>query len=438
MSSLDERISAATGWLTRNQMPDSQGGAGWGWVPDVPPNPQNTAEVVCALTTARRRVPRVDEVSRLVRRAVVHREEGGDWAFQAPIDLAWKIRGLRCLGVDAADIDITACRDALVAEQDADSGGWRMSSRVGPISVTATATAVQALTGVSQPNDVFMRSAERGIKFLVSTTLARDPRVEPLYACAHIASTLARPEISSLGGKRFERARDLSVERILAGLRRQETHIGEEAFQRDNQAETWRHLTLHLSVGAVVAADPRTIFDPAVRQALSELLDLQETTRQHAQHGGFRTSMSGFVTSYATTQALEAMTNIRTSLNESINTAKVFDLVCRADGVHHADAQRLISTRGRELVMNSHAGAALLAVGGASGLTIALLAVAFADDLGEAGSRALVVWGVLFVALGTFAGISTRLPSVPNGRIAAAVFAAYTAVVLPIVTFLLS
>ncbi|MCP9620343.1 hypothetical protein FOH10_23715 [Nocardia otitidiscaviarum] len=438
MSSLDERIRAATEWLNNNQMPDGQGGAGWGWVPDVPPNPQNTAEVVCALTTACRRIPRVDEVSRLVRRAVVHRDEGGDWAFQAPIDLAWKIRGLRCLGVDAADIDITACRDALIAEQDTDSGGWRMSSRVGPISITATATAVRALTGIAQPDEVAMGSAERGIKFLVSATLARDPRVEPLYACAHIASTLARPEISALGGKRFERARDLSVERILAGLRRQETHIGEEAFQRDNQSETWRHLTLHLSVGAVVAADPRTIFDPAVRQALSELLDLQETTRQHAQHGGFRTSMSGFVTSYATTQAMEAMTNVRTSLNESVNPAKVFDLVCRADGVHHADAQRLISTRGRALVMNSHAGAALLAVGGASGLTIALLAVAFADDLGEAGSRALVVWGVLFVALGTLAGISTRLPSVPNGRIAAAVFAAYTAVVLPVVTFLLS
>ncbi len=38
----------------------------------------------------------------------------------------------------------------------------------------------------------------------------------------------------------------------------------------------------------------------------------------------------------------------------------------------------------------------------------------------------------------TATGIATRLPSVPKGRTAAAVFAAYTAVILPVVTFLLS
>lgn len=129
---------------------------------------------------------------------------------------------------------------------------------------------------------------------------------------------------------------------------------------------------------------------------------------------------------------------MRDSLNETVNPAKVFDLICRADGVHHVDAQHLVSARGRPLVMNSHAGAALLAMGGSAGLTITLLAVAFAGELGTVGSRALVVWGVLFIAAGTFASLATRLPSVPNGRIAALVFAAYTAVVLPVVTFLLS
>ncbi|WP_054814468.1 prenyltransferase/squalene oxidase repeat-containing protein [Nocardia arizonensis] len=438
MSSLDERIDDALRWMNRNQLSDGHGGAGWGWVPDVPPNPQNTAEVVCALAALGYEIPRSDEVSMLVRQAVVHRYEGHDWPFQAPIDLAWKLRALHCLGADQADPDAIACRQALISEQDQATGGWRMSSQAGPISITATATAIQALISPALTEENAAQSIVKATGFLVSATIDQDPRIEPLYACAHVAATLARPEIAALGGKRLERARNLVVGRLLDGLRRQEARIEEEAFRRGDVSDTWRHLTLHLAVGAVVAADQRTLFDPAVRQALAELLDLQETAQRHAHRGGFRTSASGFVTSYATTQALETMASIRGLLNESINPAKVFDLVCRADGVHHADAQQLLSARGRPMVMNSHAGAALLAVGGPAGLTIALLAVRFADDLGKIGSRALVVWGVLFIATGTFASVSTRLPTVPNGRIAAAVFAAYTAVVLPVVTFLLS
>ncbi|WP_280195972.1 hypothetical protein [Nocardia farcinica] len=438
MSGLDERIDAAVEWLKRNQVGDGLGGAGWGWVPDVPPNPQNTAEVVCAFAALGRDIPRPEAVSQLVRRAVVHRDEGHDWPFQAPIDLAWKLRALHCLGAGVTDPDAIACRQALIAEQDGPTGGWRMSSRAGPISIAATATAVQALAGSARDDEDSAQAVLTAVGFLVSAVIDHDPRVEPLYACAYVAAVLSRAEIAALGGQRFERARKLARERLLDGLRREKARIEEEAFRRGEVSDTWRHLTLHLAVGTIIAIDTTTVFDPAVRQSLSDLLDLQETTELHAHRGGFRTSASGFVTSYATTQALEAMANVRTLLNESINPAKVFDMICRVDGVHHADAQRLLSARGRAFVMNSHAGAALLAVGGPAGLTIALLAVAFADQLGKAGSRALVVWGVLFIAVGTFAAISTRLPAVPNGRIAAAVFAAYTAVVLPVITFLLS
>ncbi|WP_330253740.1 hypothetical protein OG874_03800 [Nocardia sp. NBC_00565] len=88
--------------------------------------------------------------------------------------------------------------------------------------------------------------------------------------------------------------------------------------------------------------------------------------------------------------------------------------------------------------MNSYAGAGLLAVGGSAGLTIAVMSVAFADQLGDIGSRALVVWGTVLIAVSTYVCVTTRFPVVPKGRIGAVVFAAFTAVVLPVVTFLLS
>lgn len=156
------------------------------------------------------------------------------------------------------------------------------------------------------------------------------------------------------------------------------------------------------------------------------------------QSGGFRTSSEGFVTTYATTQAVEALAQLRLTLNERVNPAKVFDLICRDEGASPADPQDVISAGGRSVVMNSYAGAGLLAIGGPAGLTIAIMSVAFADHLGEIGSRALVVWGTLFIAISTHVCVTTRFPTVPKGRIGTAVFAVFTAVVLPVVTFLLS
>lgn len=124
VSDLDLRISEAAQWLSSNIGEDGHGRAGWGWVPDVPPNPQNTAEVVCALTCIGEEVPRVDEVLALVRSDAVEHESRGDWAFQALIDVAWRLRGLRCLVEEPADdVDVIACARALLDAQDPEAGG---------------------------------------------------------------------------------------------------------------------------------------------------------------------------------------------------------------------------------------------------------------------------------------------------------------------------
>lgn len=332
---------------------------------------------------------------------------------------------------------MTACAKALVESQDPETGGWRLAGRTGPISVTATTAGVLALLDLKIPGDV-VPVVRRGLGMLISSVVEGDERASRLYAAAQIADVLARPKIAELGGPRTEQARELALGRVMDHLRRDNVDIEEEVFRRENATDTWRHMTLHMSLLAVSRAAPHQIFDPAFRRGLIRLLDLQEGGEENVNRGGFRTSREGFVTSYATTQALEVLALVRTTVNERVNPARTFDLLCRADGAHHSDPQDVITVAGRTVTMNSWAGAVLLAIGALSGLTTTVLSVVLGEHLGLAGSRALVVWGTVFISIGVFAYLAVRLPETPNGRIAAAVFAAFTALILPIITFLLS
>ncbi|WP_280363057.1 hypothetical protein [Nocardia wallacei] len=437
MSNIDERIRMAVEWLRGSQLPHPSGGAGWGWIPDVPPNPQNTAEVVCVLHRAGCEIPRAAKVAALVRATVVERPIGDEWYFRTPIDVAWRIRALRCLEVEETDPGLLGALRSLLDQQDSETGGWRMSGFLGPVSVTATAAAVQALIGGGSFDGERHQAISRGIAFLVSSVF-QEPRTLPMYAAAHIATVLSRPEIVEIGDKRAERACTLAVKRLLTGLRRNECEIDTEIFRRDDLVDTWRHLTLHLAVAAVVSADSRTIFDPAVRAGIVELLEMQEVDTLAIYRGGFRISTEGPVTSYATTQALEALLQVRPAINERVNPAKVYDEICRADGAHHTDPQAVATVRGRRMLMNSTAGVALLLLGAAAGGTVFALAVGFDQALGKIGSRALVVWGTLLIASGTYCGLATRFPRLPKRRVAGAVFAAFTALVLPVISFLLA
>jgi len=438
VSDIDHRIWEAAEWLSAHISECGDGRAGWGWVPDVPPNPQNTAEVVCALVAVEQPIPRIDEVIALVRSDAVEHQSRGDWAFRSLVDVAWRLRALRCVVDDVSrDADVIACARALVDAQDVDTGGWRFTGLRGPVSVTATTGAVLALLGLRTKVDT-VTAVRRGLRMLISFVLDQDERANRLYAAAQIADLLARPRIAELGGPRVDRAREVALGRVLECLRDGDLGIDEEVFRREDATDTWRHMTLHMSLLAVGHAAPERLFDPSCRRALIALLALQEPGEENVNKGGFRTSQEGFVTSYATTQALEVLALIRSTVHERVNPARTFDLLCRDDGAHHSDPQDLITVAGHTLTMNSGAGAAFLALGALSGSTTAVLAVVLEEHLGSGGSRALLVWGTAFVSFGVFAFLAVRLPKLANGRIAAWVFAAFTALVLPVLFYLLS
>ncbi|UGT54433.1 hypothetical protein [Nocardia asteroides] len=438
MSNLDERMGLAVEWLERNQFSDGAGGAGWGWVHDVPPNPQNTAEVVCALTAAGLAVPRAEEVLRLVRRTMMVPAWAGEGEFTGAIDIAWRLRALHCLGVSFVDPDVRSCIDALVREQDEETGGYRMSGTTGPISITATATAMHALAPFLGFGEQIAKATERGVGFLVRTMLSDDVRVEPVYAAAQVVTVLARTEFSSLGGRRPRRASELAIERILEGLEDDTDCNEEEPYHRGEVAHTWRHLSLHLAVGALLSANAELIFHPTVRAALTEMFDLQEMSAQHAEFGGFRTSAEGFHTSYATKLAIETMTYVRVAVGETVNPGRIFDIICRFQGAHHTDGNTVAVWGKRRLVLNSATGLAVFALCALAAITIALVVVIFNDKLGDFASRALLVWSTGYFAIGALIWLVSRFPAVSSTRIAAGIFAGFTAVVLPIVTFMFS
>jgi hypothetical protein len=336
------------------------------------------------------------------------------------------------------DGDVKAGVQALIASQDTEYGGWGLSGVAAPLSVTATATAVQSLVSAADGEDRTIRAAAQGTRFLIDLVLGDDTRVKPLYAVSFVGSLLARPEIASLGGRRIERAREICVERMLEHLAHHETRVEEERFQRGEIRDNWRHLSLHMSIAALGAAgEPAVLFEPVFRRALVDLLDLQEVDERIANRGGFRTSREGFVTSYATTQALEAMTRVRQAINHRLNPGLMYDVVCSSRGDHHSDPQDIVHLGNHRVTMNSGAGNLGLASCGLGGLTILALAIVFTDELGPLAYRGLVVWGACLVALGVFVCLATRLVRLRR-RIAAWTFAGFTAVVLPVLTFLLA
>ncbi|HEX3518391.1 MAG TPA: hypothetical protein VHT29_05095 [Solirubrobacteraceae bacterium] len=437
MSDFSHRIDLAVAWFGRHMIDGSAGGAGWGWVPDVPPNPQNTAEVVCALTHIGRPIPSHADALRLIRCEVVDHASRGDWAFRSLIDVAWRLRALRCLVKDDEDPDIVACASALVDAQEPGTGGWRLAGSAGPVSITATCGAVLALMGLEGPiaTEAAVRS---GLAMLIGSIIQDDPRADPLYASAQAVDVLARPEIALLGGPRTERAREKALDRVVASLTRGHTGIQEEVFTRGAVTDIWRHMTLYLSLIAVAEAAPERVFEPAFRQALIEMMDLQQGQRDNINLGGFRTSEEGFVTSYATTQALHVLASIKTTLAERVNPALTFDLLCRSSGTHHSDPQDVLKVGRTTVTMNSGAGVAVLAVGLVAAVTTGGLSIGFAGQLGRLASSLLLIWSAGFLAVGTFLFAAVRLPHVANSRIAVAVFTVFSAIFLPIIFFVVS
>ncbi|HEY2763534.1 MAG TPA: hypothetical protein VGJ13_05905 [Pseudonocardiaceae bacterium] len=122
------------------------------------------------------------------------------------------------------DPDLHACVCSLIEAQEPSTGGWRLAGRMGPISVTATSAAVEALLGLEVPGVDLVTVRRNAVATLIRLVLDDDELAHPLHAAAQIARLLATESIIELGGTRIEKARDRALRRVLDCLDRKVLH----------------------------------------------------------------------------------------------------------------------------------------------------------------------------------------------------------------------
>ncbi len=432
MTNLRNREALAEAWFRAAQATtESPNRRGWGWLPELPPDPMHTAEVVCALAAAGLSCWRDDAVKALIRESVM-RHPGGDVAYETPIDVAWRLRALRLFGANAeSDADVRGCVDSLVEAQDAETGGWRLASDSGPVSVTATAVAVLAL--IDGGATLVVR---RGLRFLADAILDDAEAAPPTFVAAYVTYVFAQPSVSVQLDRRGRRAARVALQMLLRKLPLARFGVEEESYQRGAVIAIWRHLSLHIALRAIATADPGSILNPAFRARFVELLEYQETRNGSVHLGGFRTSREGVVTSYATGQALEVMAVVRDQVATRVNPGTLFDLVCRAEGAHHTDPQLVLSVRNRNYYLNSTAALTVGLLLLLAGISISVTAVWAVQGMSKVASRILIVWGILLSETGGALYASARLTSIPRLRVLVLAGTIFTALLTGVPFFL--
>jgi len=371
---------------------------GWGWVEDVPPNPQNTAETVCVLVGAGRPVPNAGGVINLLRSSEVEAPGGESWHFGTTMDLAWTARALRsCCAPAEAEALVRPPVERLRADLDP-AGGWGFTPGE-EIRWLPTSLAMIALSEADDRIGELVATAafQAAWDAIVATARGQgDGEPCPLSSLAYALDVLVCPGLAPLRSARSRRAVDRAVGSLLDAMAG-DLPVEQEPFRRRDRLDVWRHLTVPLTVGAVARARPDAVLDPRFRRQFAVLCRLQERDPDYEDVGGYRVAFGGLITTYATVQSLDATLSVRASLSECLTGADVLDLAVREHGLHHSEGRDLELLPGRPLIVNSGAALAMAI------LATTMLAAGATAALAQPGGRVrnLLVW--VMIALATVA-----------------------------------
>ncbi|WP_022873452.1 hypothetical protein [Nesterenkonia alba] len=426
------RRREACDWLVEQLRETTDGAAGWGWVADVPPNPQNTAEVVCALTTAGEPIPEPEKVLRLLETDTADADHKQDWSFTSVIDMGWRVRALQCMD-EAGHMPegATSTRDLAEEVREAKRPyGWSLT-REGPGSYSPYATAVAVRALAAYPETRSCAELREGIELLTQELGKGDSDGAKLSDQAHAVAALSDAHVTRLLAGTQRRAVRRAVTRLLHRLDKAPV-VEEEMFYREDERDYWRHLTLPHALLAILNAEPKYLLEPAFRRALKRLVGMQDL--DGANRGGFRTSPEGFVTSYATTAAVEVLCLVDRAAPDVVDPAYVLDLVCDVRGEHHEDPQEIAHVGRKRMVLNSTA-AFIQAVT----VTVLCAALALLMFLFE---EALPMWGMrigagaaLVLVVASWAVYVMTYPRTNNLRVALGAGTVVTAVGIPLLAW---
>ncbi|WP_131831187.1 hypothetical protein [Frankia sp. CcI49] len=402
---------------------------------DVIPNPQNTAEVVVALAHAGRPSAGFEGLADALARLEVIWPDGRVWIFDTPIDHAWRLRGL-CRLAPSLNRDrlIRETLDALWAQFT--GRGWRLAPEQGE-SAFVTSVALLAI-GEASDLDLVPELADRCIE---SWNWLLDNLARPRNQECPIAHTSWA--LLALSGLPFARWRNSAYRRaVQAGLRRllealeEPIPIEEEAFVRGPIRDKWRHPNLAVVIQAILKTDPPRLFTPALRGQFIQLMSHQLTDPLGAE-GAFTLNGAGPITTYSTTHGVQTMVMVRDAFVRT-SPGDLLELFCQLDGSHHSDSQKIApGPGGSPILMNSTAG---LAVGILFTALVAMFApfVLGGVAVTDVSRKILACLLVYFLAVGWYGYPAARLSQTSNRHIALGIYGAVTAVVLPLVTYLVT
>ncbi|CAO5157528.1 putative Squalene cyclase C-terminal domain-containing protein [Frankia sp. AiPs1] len=429
--SIDRRIDLACRWLEEAESP----AGGWGWVADVLPNPQNTAEVVVALSHAGRSGRELEHLLDALAAWEVVWPDGRQWVFDTPIDQAWRLRGL-CRLPKTRTRDQHISRTLRELRRKFTGRGWSLApSR----SESSFATAV-ALVAVGE---VSVREAVPALArhYLAAWQWLLADLNHPSNLDCTIAHTswallaLSEPAFSEWRDGAYRRAVKAGLQRLIDALGGP-IPVEEEQFSRGPIRDKWRHPNLAVVIQAVLRIEPAQLFNPSIRQNFGELMRHQRTGAA-GEEGAFALNEAGPATTYSTTHGIQTMVMVKQAFAQA-SPGDVLELFCRIDGRHHTDAQKIAPAfGGNAIIMNSTAG---LTIGILFTFAITMFAAFMLGGvvLTDISRKVLACVLIYFLAIGWYGYLAARLPHTPNRNIALSIYGAVTAVALPIVTYLVT
>jgi hypothetical protein len=400
----EDRLALAGDWFSQHLV-EGPTTAGWGWTPDVPPNPQNTAEAIEALHTCGGHLAAQDKLVRLIESGQVVLNDSSVWEFATTLDIAWRLRALTRLRTAKAGVTpgfefvlLRALWDAAGEE------GWPFVPGDGGVSIVATAAALHCLGivgAISEKGKV--RRAWETLESAVSD--GGDTGCE-ISAVSYGVLTLSSRSLSLLSTPKSRRIANRGVDWLLERVDG-ELPVEEEEFRRAGAVDRWRHLSLPLALRAIVTASPHQVLHPNFRYGLDRFCGWQEIHGVNT--GGWRTSAEGFVTSYATAGGVYVLASTRAAAEGMITPGATLDLALKAQGRHHADPQKVVTIGRREVILNSYSALAVIA------LTTPLAVLGAVMSLASGGykvpDRRAVFVAVFFLwSIAMIAYVVTRLP----------------------------
>jgi hypothetical protein len=422
-------MAVACEWLERCE--SSSGG--WGWVSDVIPNPQNTAEIIVALCRAGRSANGFARHIELLSSTRLVWPDGRIWSFDTPLDWAWRLRGIALLpGGPGSSRDRQLGRCLRELRRQFTGRGWRLSPNA-PESAFATSLALISISEAAPATADRFRASWRWL-----LTELRQPS-NPECPVAHTSWALlavTEPVFAPWRDAAYRRAVRAGVRRLL-DLTHETVPTEEEAFTRSQIRDIWRHPNMAVVLQAVLRVDPRQLFDPGVRRLFWHLIENQRYDAEDKEFGAFALNSGGPVTTYSTSHGLETMVAVRTALGEA-SPADVLEKLCQIDGRHHSDAQEILRVPNRyPILLNSTAGLAfgiLLTIPTASFLAVVLSGA----SIGDLGRKVIACGLACLLAIGWYGYLAARWPNTPNRNVALGIYGVITAVILPIVTYLVT